>query len=43
MIHGRFERLPDGMIIRHCELQAELAEWVEVKSHVWERRMRGWG
>ena len=42
MICERFEELPGGNILRHRELQTELAEWVEVGPRCWERRVRKW-
>ena len=42
MIYERFDKLPDDSILRRCEIQTELAEWVRVGARGWVRRMRRW-
>ena len=42
MIDERCGKLLAGKAFRHREVQAELAEWVEVTPRVWERRTKVW-
>jgi hypothetical protein len=42
MIRERYEKLPDG-IIRHRELQLELADWEFAEDGSWVRVLREWG
>jgi len=39
MIFERYEKLPDGVIVRHREVQEELVEWVEISPRCHEQRM----
>lgn len=42
MVCERFEKLPDGPIVRHCERQLGLADWQFVEDWGWVRVMREW-
>ena len=42
MYYEKFEKLPDGTVVRRCEEQTELAEWVQVGPRTWVRRVRRW-
>ena len=42
MYYEKFEKLPNGTILRRREVQAELAEWVQVGPRTWVRRVRRW-
>ena len=42
MIFERFIKLSGGAILRCREVQTELAEWEEVESGGWVRRVREW-
>ena len=42
MAYARPDDMPPGDVARPREVQAALADWVEVEPRRWERKMREW-
>ena len=42
MFFERYEKNSDGEIIRHVELQTELAEWERDGGGYWRRKLKEW-